>query len=222
MTNFPISKANLMRRSIVHAPLAQPGAGCGARARHPLTSLARRQSIRSKPPMNIHHLRCAVALLLPVALALPASAQTSQAPTPQTAVPALDPQAQTAFRAVADEFIAAARNGDVARMAGMISPEMVAKTGQQEVERYLADPVVPFFAQFKELGRSETIAPTAEVAGFVFYLYMVSNSGEHRPFVLYVIEEKGAKVVANVLVDHFVATRHCKLEAGSWKCPDFQ
>ncbi len=50
---------------------------------------------------------------------------------------------------------------------------------------------------------------------------MVSKADELRPFVIYVIEEDGAKVVANVLVDHFVETRHCARVASRWKCPDF-
>ncbi|HZT49414.1 MAG TPA: hypothetical protein VFA64_15675 [Hyphomicrobiaceae bacterium] len=81
--------------------------------------------------------------------------------------------------------------------------------------------MLPFFAPFKEVGRSVTVTRTADAPGFAFYMYMVSKTDEFRPFVIYVIEEGGAKVVANVLVDRFVEGRHCRRVAAGWKCPDF-
>jgi hypothetical protein len=128
---------------------------------------------------------------------------------------------EDAFRSVADEFVAAAAAGDSARTERMLSPAMVAKTGPKGVERFLTAEVLPFFAEFKEAGRSTTVARTANVTGFAFYMYMVSATDEHRPFVIYVIEEGGAKVIANVLVDHLVENRHCVRVPAGWKCPDF-
>jgi hypothetical protein len=66
-----------------------------------------------------------------------------------------------------------------------------------------------------------SVTRTAEVRGFAFYMSMVSAMDELRPFVIYVIEEGGAKVVANVLVDHLVEGRHCIKVPTRWKCPDF-
>jgi nitrogen regulatory protein PII-like uncharacterized protein len=128
---------------------------------------------------------------------------------------------QPPFRHVADEFIAAAAAGDANKVAGVISPVIVANTGQESVDRYLNSQVLPFFAEFKELGRSTTITRTAGVPGFVFYMYMVTKTDEMRPFVIYVVEERGAKVVANVLVHHLVPDRHCVLVADRWRCPNF-
>jgi hypothetical protein len=126
------------------------------------------------------------------------------------------------FRLVAEEFIAAAAAGDMAKMTRMISPGVVTRTGREAVERYLADNVLSFFTQFKETGRSTTITRTADMPGFVFYMYMVSKSDQLHPFVIYVIDENGAKVVVNILTDKFVEGRHCAFEAGGWKCPDFR
>jgi hypothetical protein len=103
----------------------------------------------------------------------------------------------------------------------MISPAIAAKTGLEGVERFLTGEVLPFFAPFKEVARSVSVTRTADVTGFAFYMYMVSKTDELRPFVIYVIEEGGAKVVANVLVDHLVEGRHCLQAAAGWKCPDF-
>ena len=146
----------------------------------------------------------------------PATGQSREAP------PAFEVSAQQgAFRGVADEFMAAAAAGDTIRTARMLSPAVAAKAGRESVERFLAGEVLPFFAQFKEVARSVTVTRTAEATGFAFYMYMVSKAGELRPFVIYVIEEDGAKVVANVLVDHLVEGRHCMRAATGWKCPDF-
>jgi hypothetical protein len=136
--------------------------------------------------------------------------------------PGVDLPERESFRRVAEEFITTAAAGDIAKMTRMISPDMVTRTGREAVERYLADNVLPFFEQFKETGRSTTITRTADMPGFVFYMYMVSKADQLRPFVIFVIEENGAKVVANILLDQFVEGRHCALEAGRWKCPDFQ
>jgi hypothetical protein len=72
------------------------------------------------------------------------------------------------------------------------------------------------------LAGSVTVTRTAEVPGFVFYMYMVTSTDELRPFVIYVIGESGAKVIANVLVDNFVEGRHCARVADGWRCPDFR
>jgi hypothetical protein len=37
---------------------------------------------------------------------------------------------------------------------------------------------------------------------------------------MYVVEEDGARVVANVPVDRLVEGRHCIHAGASWKCPD--
>ena len=126
------------------------------------------------------------------------------------------------FRSIADEFVAAAAAGDRAKTARMISPAVAAKVGRDGLERFLAGEVLPFFSTFKEISRSVTVTRTADVTGFVFYMYILSKTDELRPFVIYVIEDGGAKVVANVLVNHLVDDRHCIRVASGWKCPDFR
>jgi hypothetical protein len=126
------------------------------------------------------------------------------------------------FQRVADEFIAAAAAGDMSRTRHMISPAIASASGPEAVERYLTDQVLPFFADFKSIGSSITISRTAGAVGFVFYMYMESSTDKLRPFVVYVTEEDGAKVIANILVDNFVEGRHCARTAKGWKCPDFR
>lgn len=128
---------------------------------------------------------------------------------------------QESFRRFAEQFVAAAARGDRAETARMLSPSAVARAGEAGIDRFLAGEVLPFFAPFKEFARSVSVTRTADAPGFVFYMYMVSRTDEIRPFVIYVIEEGGAHVVANVLVDLFVEGRHCLKIASGWKCPDF-
>lgn len=125
------------------------------------------------------------------------------------------------YQRVADAFIAAAAAGDAAKAARLISPTTAAKAGSEGVDRYLTGTVLPFFGQFKQVADSVTVTRIAQATGFAFYMYMVPKAGELRPFVIYVIEEGGTQVVANILVDHFVAERHCTRVAGGWQCPDF-
>jgi hypothetical protein len=77
--------------------------------------------------------------------------------------------------------------------------------------------VLPFFASCKELARSVSVTRTADVKGFAFYMYIISEMGELHPFVIYVIEEGGAKVVANALINRLVEGRHCIKVPTGWK-----
>ena len=79
--------------------------------------------------------------------------------------------------------------------------------------------MLPFFAPFQEFARSVSVTRTADAPGFAFYMYMVEKTGEMRPFVIYVIEEGGARVVANVLVDLFVEGRHLPQGGGGMEVP---
>ena len=109
------------------------------------------------------------------------------------------------FRPVADAFIAALVAGDAAASIKLVSPSLLKQAGLDTVQGNLRDQTLPFFAAFRELGRSVTVARTADdfgSEGFVFYLTMVPKAGEARDFAVYVVEENGAKVVANILLDH--------------------
>jgi hypothetical protein len=108
------------------------------------------------------------------------------------------------FRPIADEFIAAAAAGDRTRSLGLFSRKIVNTVGREVVQSHLATQVLPFFEQFNKLGSSVTIAPTNDQfgsVGFVFYLSMVPKQGEERPFAIYVVEEDGSKVIANIVLD---------------------
>ena len=114
----------------------------------------------------------------------------------------------------------AAAAGEVTKAGQMLSPAIAAKSGPEAVELSCRGGA-PVLCAVHGLGSSISVTRTADAPGFVFYMYMVTKTDEMRPFVIYVIEEGGAKVVANVLVDRFVEGRHCARVAQGWKCPDF-
>ena len=156
----------------------------------------------------------ALVAALAVALsAAPAAAQPSRTPDQPASMETYlaMSEAEGAFRRTVDAFVAAAAAGEAASVEGMISPSMRERAGEQAVRRVVAAEVLPFFADFKEIGKSVTIANTTDQfgnAGFVYYLYAMSRDAERRPFVVYVVREGGRPVVANVLVGRFVEGRH--------------
>jgi hypothetical protein len=163
-------------------------------------------------------LAAALTAALASASAQPQKASPQNAPAPPDFAMSVD---QEPFLRVAEAFVAAVAAGDMGRAAGMISPAVAARTGREAVEDFLAGEVGPFFADHVRMANSVTVTRTAEVTGFAFYMYTVTRANELRPFVIYVVEEGGAQVIANVLVDKFVENRHCARVGASWKCPDF-
>lgn len=112
------------------------------------------------------------------------------------------------FRRVADGFMSAAVAGDASKSMGLIGRHSLERVGRDAAQTYMTETVLPFFAQFRELERSVTVAPTRDERGsqgFVFHLSMRAKDGAARPFSIYVIDEDGAKVIANVVVDQDLA-----------------
>jgi hypothetical protein len=120
-------------------------------------------------------------------------------------------QESAPFREVADAFIAAAMAGDTTKVRDMLSPNLVGRMGAEAVDRALGQQILPFFAAGKEVGRSVTIAGTTDAhgsSGFAYYMWLVPQTGEQRPFSVYVVNEGGKRVVANVVPDRLVEGRH--------------
>jgi hypothetical protein len=117
-----------------------------------------------------------------------------------------------AFRRTADAFVAAAAAGDAARAEAMISANMLQRSGREAVRRVLATQVLPFFAAWGATARAANVSETTDAFGshgYAFYLWLEPrDGGAPRPFVLYVVDEGGQPVVANVAVDRKVEGRH--------------
>lgn len=104
---------------------------------------------------------------------------------------------------------AAAR--EAAAVEKMLSPAIVARAGKDGSQKVLSGQAIRFFADHKDLGRSVTTTNTTDAGGnlgFAYSMYSVSETGEQNPFVIYIFEEYGRRVLANILVNHFVKGRH--------------
>lgn len=116
------------------------------------------------------------------------------------------------YRLAADAFVERAMAGDAKAALAMLSPALVARSGDAAIRRALDQQILPFFQQGRAPGRSVTIAGTTDAAGqrgFAFYMWMEPTSGtQRRPFAIYVVEEQHRLVIANVVPDRLVEGRH--------------
>src|SRR5215207_3609063 len=151
----------------------------------------------------------------PLALALlaaqaPVAAQAQ--PTPSVESDLQMAQDAAPFRRAADAFVAGAMAGDAARVQAMLSPALLARSGEAAIRRALDTQILPFFAAGKAVGRSVTVTRTTDAAGqrgFAFYMWLQgADASVQRPFTLYVVEEQGRLTIANVVPDRLVEGRH--------------
>lgn len=116
------------------------------------------------------------------------------------------------MRQLAERFIDRAMAGDAKAAAAMLSRALVERSGEASIQQALAGQILPFFARGREVGRSVTIARTTDAAGqggFAFYMWLLpADGGTARPFSLYVVQEQGRPVVANIVPDRLVEGRH--------------
>ncbi|HEX2012656.1 MAG TPA: hypothetical protein VJN44_17145 [Roseateles sp.] len=116
------------------------------------------------------------------------------------------------FRRTAETFVAHAMAGDASAVQAMLSRTLLQRSGEGAIRRVLDAQILPFFAQGRGPGRSTTITRTTDAAGqagFAFYMWLMrAEGGEPRPFTVYVVQEQGSLVVANVVPDRLVEGRH--------------
>jgi hypothetical protein len=172
-----------------------------------------RQTIRHRAtphPASRTWVAALLASVVVLALALP----TRQAVAADAATVAADlrmAEDAAPMRRVADRFVARALAGDAASTSAMLSRALVERMGQPAAMKAMQEQVLPFFARGGEIGRSVTVTRTTDAAGqtgFAFYLWLVRDQAERRPFTVYVVNERGHLVVANVVPDRFVEGRH--------------
>lgn len=115
------------------------------------------------------------------------------------------------MRSAAERFVDLARRGDATGSTAMLSRVLVERIGNAGAERAMREQILPFFARGGEIGRSVTVTRTTDAAGqsgFAFYMWLARGASEPRPFTVYVVEERGVPVIANVVPDRRVGGRH--------------
>ena len=94
--------------------------------------------------------------------------------------------------------------GDADTFKGLLSPNFTAVLDEATIDGVVQSQLIPFFSDFAEPGRSNYITDNQDQfgsAGFAFYTSILTTAGEERPFVIYMVEEAGRLVVANLLVN---------------------
>ncbi len=150
------------------------------------------------------------ALMLLAVLALP-SAPAAAATAAEVAADLRMSDEAAPMRRVAERFVERARAGDAAGSAALLSRALLGRIGQAQAAQTLRQQILPFFDAGGRIGRSVTVAHTTDAAGqqgFAFYMWWVAEGREPRPFTVYVVDEAGGAVVANVVPDRLVAGRH--------------
>lgn len=184
----------------------------------PLSTMPRGARRVPAPRLPLAWARLLLGVLLALGLGVErAQARATQPPqeTPERPLPDyLEMKEESeAFRAVADTFIGHAAKGEAEALLALISPNMLEYAGPEAVSGILARSVIPFFEPFRAVATNVTITETTDgfgSHGFAYYMYAESKKKKEkpRPFVIYMVREGDAIVVANILVDHFVEGRH--------------
>lgn len=100
--------------------------------------------------------------------------------------------------------VTALASGDVEGFKSLMSPNFLAALDDATVNNVIQSQMVPFFAEFDRPGSSTFITDNTDQfgsTGFAFYTSIITTNGEERPFVIYMVEEGGRLVVANLLVN---------------------
>jgi len=155
-------------------------------------------------------LRCCRPLILIAALALQVPVHAQKAADVAADLHMVNDSA--AYRQTAEAFVARAMAGDLDAAQKMLSVHMLDRSGTEAIRRALELHILPFFLQGAQIGRSVTVARTTDAggnSGYAFYMWLAPrDGGEASPFTVYVVEERGRRVVANVLPGRRVSGRH--------------
>lgn len=155
-------------------------------------------------------------LLVAGAIVLPgaASAQSGirSGPPPNVSADLQMAQDAAPYRQVADRFIERAMDGDMPALSSMLSRKLVERSGEDTLREALDRSIVPFFRWGRRTGPALTVTRTSDAGGqqgYAFYMWLESSSAEApRPFTLYVVDEGGRPMVANIVPDRRVDGRH--------------
>jgi hypothetical protein len=109
------------------------------------------------------------------------------------------------------EFAQNAHSKNIDALVRFFSDGPLKATGEAALRSYLTTEIVPFFA---ELGKLDTYSHINGASfedgtvGVIHYMYMVTQSGKMKPFVIALREENGKTMVMNVTVNQCVKGRH--------------
>ncbi len=116
-----------------------------------------------------------------------------------------------AYMAMIGPVVGALHSGDGAGFKGMMSKKFLAQLGEDAVDTVLRDNLIPFFADFAEMGKTMYVTDTQDQfgdSGYGFYTSMKTTGGQEKPFVVYVVNEEGQPVIGNLIIDSTFEDMH--------------
>jgi hypothetical protein len=114
------------------------------------------------------------------------------------------------YEALADWAVDRLRAGDAKAVMDRFSPNFTQHLGRPAVERAFREQMVPFFQGSGGTGDATTITKTHDgfgSQGFAFY-FDLNGAESSKPFVMYVVKEKGILVIANIILNKTYADMH--------------
>ncbi len=114
------------------------------------------------------------------------------------------------YEALADWAVERLRAGDAKAVMDRFSPNFTQHLGRPAVERAFREQMLPFFKGTGGTGDPVTITKTHDgfgSQGFAFY-FDLNGAETSKPFVLYVVNEKGKLVIANIILNKTYADMH--------------
>jgi transcriptional regulator of aromatic amino acid metabolism len=102
------------------------------------------------------------------------------------------------------------RKGDMAAVLKKFSPNFTNYLGLPKVEKVFQEQMIPFFTASTGITESITITMTHDgfgSEGYAFYMNLNSSQGI-KPFIVYVVKEKGQLVIANLILNKSYEDMH--------------
>jgi hypothetical protein len=103
-----------------------------------------------------------------------------------------------------EESLTTLSDGDGEAFKRFLSPNLIARVGAEAVDTVVQQQLLPFFAGCQGFGDRTTVAHATDSdgnEGLSFYKTAIGADSAERPFVIYIVEEAGRPVVANLLVN---------------------
>jgi hypothetical protein len=123
----------------------------------------------------------------------------------------LDMQANAeSYHALAERVLKQLLQGNAWALKTHFSPNFLRQIGEQTFDQVCRDLLVPFFETASALSESSTVTYTTDSfgsTGFAFYRTVIEGTAQ-KPFIIYMVQEEGHIVVANLVINKTYEDMH--------------
>ena len=112
------------------------------------------------------------------------------------------------YEGFVDDVVRLLAQGKEAEFRELLSPSLMKRSlkelGKEKVDLMIRQQFIGFFSDFHHLSANVVTTKTTDAdehRGLAVFRSFLNESGEERPFVVYVLEEDGKLVVGNILIN---------------------